>query len=412
MFCSFDRRPTIVRLHGTGRAVLADDPGFDAELAGFGEAGASRRPYLRGVIVVDVARVADSCGYAVPRMELVEERETLDRVWRTRDDERIATYHAEQNATSLDGLPGLDGCRSARRPSGRLRQPRARPPIRRCPPAVPCDHRPRGGGAGMTRRGPRPPRPLRVHEVLALSLTRRRRGSGFWFGFAISALWPFTMFGARVAFGGGEHLPRSGGALLACNHVSDVDPIYDVAFTISHGRMPRFLAKAELWRIPVVRSVMAGGRHIPVQRASTRAADAYKEAIEALRRGEVVVFYPEGTFTADPDGWPMKAKNGIGRIALVTGAPVIPVANWGTQNLVPPDRRPPPVPPQDGAGRRRAAGGPVALAGRAAHPHRAERRHGRDHVRHHGAGGRAARGGPAAGAVRPGPPPAVRRAAG
>ena len=196
----------------------------------------------------------------------------------------------------------------------------------------------------MTRRGPRPPRPLRVHEVLALSFTRRRRGSGFWFGFAISALWPFTMFAARVAFGGGEHLPRSGGALLACNHVSDVDPIYDVAFTISHGRMPRFLAKAELWKIPVVRSVMAGGRHIPVQRASTRAADAYKEAIEALRRGEVVVFYPEGTFTADPDGWPMKAKNGIGRIALVTGAPVIPVANWGTQNLVPADRRPRPFP--------------------------------------------------------------------
>jgi 1-acyl-sn-glycerol-3-phosphate acyltransferase len=135
-----------------------------------------------------------------------------------------------------------------------------------------------------------PRQPLRVREVLALSFTRRRRGSGFWFGFAISALWPVTMFGPRVVFAGGEHLPRSGGALLACNHVSDVDPIYDVAYTISHGRMPRFLAKAELWRIPVVRSVMAGGRHIPVHRASTRAADAYKEAIEALRRGEVVVF--------------------------------------------------------------------------------------------------------------------------
>ena len=113
MFCSFDRRPTIVRLHGTGRAVPADDPGFDAELAGFGEAALSRRPYLRGVIVVDVARVADSCGYAVPRMELVEERETLDRVWRTRDDERIATYHAERNTTSLDGLPGLTEPREA-----------------------------------------------------------------------------------------------------------------------------------------------------------------------------------------------------------------------------------------------------------------------------------------------------------
>ena len=187
---------------------------------------------------------------------------------------------------------------------------------------------------------PGPPRPLRVREVLALSLTRRRRGSGFWFGVAIAALWPFTMFGARVAFGGGEHLPRTGGALLACNHVSDVDPIYDVAFVISHGRMPRFLAKAELWTMPLVRNVMAGGRHVPVHRASPRAADAYTEAIEALRRGEVVVFYPEGTFTADPAGWPMKAKNGIARIALATGVPVIPVANWGTRELLPSDRRP------------------------------------------------------------------------
>ena len=166
--------------------------------------------------------------------------------------------------------------------------------------------------------------------------------------------------------------------------------------------MPRFLAKAELWSIPVVRNVMAGGRHIPVQRASTRAADAYKEAIEALRRGEVVVFYPEGTFTADPAGWPMKAKNGIGRIALVTGAPVIPVANWGTQEPAAGGPPPPLLPAQDGAGRRRTPGRPVAVAGRAAHPHGAGRRHRRDHGRHHRAGGRAARGGAARGAVRPG----------
>lgn len=107
VFSSFDRRPTIVRLHGTGRAVLRTDPGFAAEAAGFGEAARSRLPYLRAVIVVDVARVSDSCGYAVPRMELVEERETLDAVWRTRDDERIAAYHREKNTVSLDGLPGL-----------------------------------------------------------------------------------------------------------------------------------------------------------------------------------------------------------------------------------------------------------------------------------------------------------------
>jgi hypothetical protein len=108
MLCAFEGKPTIVRLHGTGRAVLSgDDPGFDEALAGFGEAGRSRRAYLRAVIVVDVARVADSCGYGVPRMELVDERETMDAVWSRRDDDRIAAYRAAKNTTSLDGLPGL-----------------------------------------------------------------------------------------------------------------------------------------------------------------------------------------------------------------------------------------------------------------------------------------------------------------
>jgi Pyridoxamine 5'-phosphate oxidase len=107
MFCAFAGRPTIVRLHGTGRVVPADHAGFEEALAGFGAAVQERRAYLRGVIVVDVARVADACGYAVPRMDLVEERETLDVVWQSRDAARIARYQAERNATSLDGLPGL-----------------------------------------------------------------------------------------------------------------------------------------------------------------------------------------------------------------------------------------------------------------------------------------------------------------
>ncbi len=179
-------------------------------------------------------------------------------------------------------------------------------------------------------------RPLTVREKLALTFSRLRRGSGFWFGFAIWMLWPWTMFGTRIGWTGGEHIPKTGGALLAINHVSFADPIFDVAFAVSHGRMPRFLAKAELWDIPVVRSVLAKGGHIPVYRTSARAGDAFRDAIKALERGELVVFYPEGTYTEDPDGWPMKAKNGIGRIALVTGAPVIPVANWGSQHVLKP----------------------------------------------------------------------------
>jgi len=185
-----------------------------------------------------------------------------------------------------------------------------------------------------------PVTPLTAGAKLRLSFTRKWRTSGFWFGLAITLLWPFTMFGTRVGWRGGEHLPRTGGALLAANHVSLADPIFEVAFCVCHGRMPRFLAKAELWQIPVVRSVLGKGGHIPVYRESARAGDAYRDAIAAIQRGEIVVFYPEATYTADPDGWPMKAKNGVGRIALVTGAPVIPIANWGTQHVVPPGKLP------------------------------------------------------------------------
>jgi Pyridoxamine 5'-phosphate oxidase len=118
MLCAFEGKPNIVRLHGAGRVVAAGDPGFDEALAGFGEAAARRRPYLRAVIVVDVGRVADSCGYGVPRMDLVEERDTMDVVWGSRDDDRIASYQAEKNAVSLDGLPGLSPIRACR-PAGR-----------------------------------------------------------------------------------------------------------------------------------------------------------------------------------------------------------------------------------------------------------------------------------------------------
>jgi 1-acyl-sn-glycerol-3-phosphate acyltransferase len=199
---------------------------------------------------------------------------------------------------------------------------------------------------------------LTFWQKVVLSFRRRWTDSGFWYGFAITLLWPFAIFGVKLGFRGGEHLPRTGGVLLACNHVSGTDPIYDVAFVISHGRMPRFLAKAELWQTPIVRNVLGGGKHVPVYRETTRAANAFKDAVAALERGEVVAFYPEGTYTGDPDFWPMKSKNGIGRIAMMTGVPVIPVANWGSQDVLPPEGRLKPFP------RKRvlvAAGPPVDL---------------------------------------------------
>jgi Pyridoxamine 5'-phosphate oxidase len=107
MLCAFDGGPRIVRLHGAGRVTFAADPGFDAATAPFGEAVETRRPQTRAVITVDVARVSDSCGYAVPRMELVEERDILDSWAETRGPQKLETYRATRNAESLDGLPGV-----------------------------------------------------------------------------------------------------------------------------------------------------------------------------------------------------------------------------------------------------------------------------------------------------------------
>jgi predicted pyridoxine 5'-phosphate oxidase superfamily flavin-nucleotide-binding protein len=115
MFCAFDGGPKIVRLHGTGRVVLAGDPGFAEAVAPFAGAAESRRPQTRGVVVVDVTRVATACGYAVPHMDFVEERDVLDAWAQTRGEEKLARYHAQKNARSIDGLPGLPVERNVRR---------------------------------------------------------------------------------------------------------------------------------------------------------------------------------------------------------------------------------------------------------------------------------------------------------
>jgi 1-acyl-sn-glycerol-3-phosphate acyltransferase len=81
---------------------------------------------------------------------------------------------------------------------------------------------------------------------------------------------------------------------------------------------------------------MRGTGQIPVYRESTDALSAFRAAIDAVERGECVAFYPEGTLTRDPDGWPMTGKTGAARVALQTKCPVIPVAQWGANELLPP----------------------------------------------------------------------------
>jgi hypothetical protein len=111
MFCSFEGPPKIVRLHGAGRPVQQQDEGFSELLASF-EVSDEQRPAVRSVVTVEVTRVADSCGFVVPRMDYVGERDQLYRFAGNRirklGSEAVAEYVSENNAHSLDGLTGLD----------------------------------------------------------------------------------------------------------------------------------------------------------------------------------------------------------------------------------------------------------------------------------------------------------------
>jgi len=104
MACAFTGPPKIVRLHGTGRVVLPGEPEFAGLRARFGK---PRDQGLRSLVVVDVQRISDSCGYAVPLMEFVGDRDVLDRAQERRTPEYFVEYAATRNATSIDGLPGL-----------------------------------------------------------------------------------------------------------------------------------------------------------------------------------------------------------------------------------------------------------------------------------------------------------------
>lgn len=131
-----------------------------------------------------------------------------------------------------------------------------------------------------------------------------------------------------------DKIPSSGGVVLVANHISNVDPLALGQYVAFSGRWPRFLAKASVFAVPVVGAIIRACGQIPVQRASASAKDALDEAVAAVGAGRAVVVYAEGTITLDPDLWPMRGRTGAARIALATGAPVVPIGQWGAQDVM------------------------------------------------------------------------------
>lgn len=157
---------------------------------------------------------------------------------------------------------------------------------------------------------------------------------------AVVTLWPTLMLLTKRDWRGTENLrrdyPPDDGIVVAANHLSWFDPMALVHVLWDNGRSPRVLAKDALFRAPGVGHVLRGAGQIPVSRGTTDAAQSVAAAVAAVHEGETVVLYPEGTVTRDPDLWPMTGKTGAARIALMADAPVIPLAQWGPQEVMRP----------------------------------------------------------------------------
>lgn len=135
---------------------------------------------------------------------------------------------------------------------------------------------------------------------------------------------------------GVENLGIDSGIVVCPNHVSWFDPLVIAQFLWDNDRPPRFLGKASIFRIPILGKIIKNAGQIPVYRNSHAAALSVNYSIASVKRGEAVVIYPEGTLTRDPNLWPMNGKSGAVNVALSSNVPLIPVAHWGAQEIMPP----------------------------------------------------------------------------
>ena len=167
-----------------------------------------------------------------------------------------------------------------------------------------------------------------------MAASERSRPSLFWPLAAIVI--PLVSLLAKIRTTDADKLPRQGAFVLAPNHYSEFDPLIVAVAVYRSGRLPRFMAKESLFRVPVLGWVLRRTGMIPVARASsaTAAKQTMTQSRALVTSGNGVIVYPEGTLTRDPDLWPMRGKSGAVRLALAGDIPLIPMAQWGTQHIM------------------------------------------------------------------------------
>ncbi len=167
-------------------------------------------------------------------------------------------------------------------------------------------------------------------------MTRRSEKTVGWRILAAVVI-PFLLLVGRYRVRNSERIPATGAFILAPNHYTNFDPLVTAYVLWMHGRVPRFLAKAGLFKVPVLGAILRGTGQIPVERAGAApgSPDPLAAASRLVNDGLAVIVYPEGTLTRDPELWPMRGKFGAVRLALEHGIPIVPCATWGVQEILP-----------------------------------------------------------------------------
>jgi 1-acyl-sn-glycerol-3-phosphate acyltransferase len=182
-----------------------------------------------------------------------------------------------------------------------------------------------------------------------------------WRVFIVGILRPLLRLLMRYEWQGRENFPKAGGVILAPNHLSYADWPAIALFSDAYGhRFPVFMIKSAVFELKLIGPLLYKVGELPVYRGRGDAGLVLRQAEQALRKGACVIVYPEGTASRDPDLWPMVGKTGAARLALTTGAPVIPIAHWGAQEILPYGTKQPHLWPRKTV--RMVAGPPVDLS--------------------------------------------------
>ncbi|MFM2023449.1 MAG: hypothetical protein RIR89_841 [Actinomycetota bacterium] len=161
-----------------------------------------------------------------------------------------------------------------------------------------------------------------------------KRENNLLFVLVATILAPLLRLTMRIKTEGVEKLPK-GGYVLVGNHLSYLDPLaFAYSVYLHMKRVPHYLAKASLFKVPILGFLLPKVGQIPVFRGGKSNEEPLRAAKEFIKAGQVVVVFPEGTLTRDPELWPMRGKSGAIRMAAELGVPIVPAAHWGVHKVL------------------------------------------------------------------------------